>query len=140
MENAAINVNRQRITCCRFLTANLNHGINQGRSIDPFTNSYSDQNIGYGNYSLSTSITLFNGFQIKNFIKQNSLEYDANKWNLQTAKDNLTLNIILAYLQILNNEELAGAIKNQVVLSKKQVERLEILNKEGSIIPRSYLN
>jgi len=135
MQNAAINYKQAKDNRLPDLTANLNHGLNQGRSIDPFTNSYVSQNIGYGNYSLSSGVTLFNGLQIKNFIKQNSLGYDATKMELQNAKDNLTLNIILAYLQILNNEDLLAQSKNQVVLSKKQVERLEVLNKEGSIIP-----
>ena len=86
---------------------------------DPFTNSYVSQNIGYGNYNLSSGVTLFNGLQIKNFVKQNSLGYDAAKMELQNTKDNLTLNIILAYLQILNNDDLLEQSKTQVTLSKK---------------------
>ena len=135
VERAAINFKQSRDNRLPDLTASLNHGLNQGRSIDPFTNSYVSQNIGYGNYNLSSGVTLFNGLQIKNFIKQNSLGYDAAKMELQYAKDNLTLNIILAYLQILNNEDLLTQSKTQVTLSKKQVERVEVLNKEGTIIP-----
>lgn len=135
MERAAINFKQAKDNRLPDVTANLNHGLNQGRSIDPFTNSYVSQNIGYGNYSLSSGVTLFNGFQIKNFIKQNALGYEATKMELQNTKDNLTLNIILAYLQVLNNEDLLEQSKTQVTLSKKQVERLEILNKEGTIIP-----
>src|SRR5258706_12684493 len=48
------------------VVADLNHGLNQGRSIDPFTNTYNNQNITYGNYNLSGSIALFNGGQLKN--------------------------------------------------------------------------
>lgn len=135
MQNASINYKQAKANRLPDLFANLNHGLNQGRSIDPFTNSYISQNVGYGNYNLSSGATLFNGFQIKNFIKQNSFGYDAAKMELQTVKDNLTLNIILAYLQILNNEDQLVQAKNQVALSKKQVERLEVLNKEGTIIP-----
>ncbi|MGI8582764.1 MAG: TolC family protein [Chitinophagaceae bacterium] len=135
MQNASINFKQARDNRLPDLAANLNHGLNQGRSIDPFTNSYVSQNIGYGNYNLSSGATLFNGFQIKNFIKQNSLGYEASKMELQNVKDNLTLNIILAYLQILNNEDQLAQSNSQVALSKKQVERLEVLNKEGTIIP-----
>lgn len=135
MQNASINYKQAKDNRLPTVFANLNHGLNQGRSIDPFTNSYASQNIGYGNYNLSADLTLFNGFQIKNFIKQNAYGYEASKMELQNVKDNLTLNIILAYLQILNNEDLLAQSRNQVALSKKQVERLEVLNKEGSIIP-----
>lgn len=135
MQRSSINYRQAKDNILPNLFANLNEGISQGRSIDPFTNSYINQNVGYGTYSVSSNITLFNGFQIKNFIKQNALEYEASKMELQTEKDNLTLNVILAYLQILNNEELLAQSQAQVALTQKQVERLEILNKEGSIIP-----
>ncbi|HUS01908.1 MAG TPA: TolC family protein [Chitinophagaceae bacterium] len=135
MQNASINYKQAKDNVWPNLFANVNQGINQGRSIDPFTNSYINQNVGYGTYSVSSNITLFNGMQIKNFIKQNALEHEASKMELQTTKDNLTLNIILDYLQVLNNEEQLTQATNQVVLSGKQVGRLEILNKEGSIIP-----
>lgn len=135
MQNASINYKQARNNRLPDLFANMNHGLNQGRSIDPFTNSYASQNISYGNYNLGSEITLFNGFQIKNFIKQNLYGYEATKMELQNEKDNLTLNIILTYLQILNNEDQLSQSRNQVALSKKQVERLEVLNKEGSIIP-----
>ena len=58
VERAAINFKQSRDNRLPDLTASLNHGLNQGRSIDPFTNSYVSQNIGYGNYNLSTSIFL----------------------------------------------------------------------------------
>ena len=135
MQNASINYKQAKDNRLPNLFANLNHGLNQGRSIDPFTNSYVSQNITYGDYNVSTNLTLFNGLQIKNFIKQNALGYEASRMELQTAKDNLTLNTILAYLLILSNEDQLAQSQNQSGLTKKQVERLEILNKEGSIIP-----
>lgn len=135
MQNASINYKQAKDNRLPSVFANLNHGLNQGRSIDPYSNSYASQNILYGNYGLSADLTLFNGFQIKNFISQNAYGYEASKMELQNVKDNLTLNIILAYLQVLNNEDQLVQSRNQVALSKKQVERLEVLNKEGSIIP-----
>lgn len=135
MQNASINLRQSKQNQIPNLFATLNHGINQGRSIDPFTNSYVNQNIGYGTYDLSSNVILFNGLQIKNIIKRNAFGYEASKMELQTIKDNLTLNIILDYLQILNNEDQLAQSINQSALTKKQVERLEILNKEGAIIP-----
>ena len=135
VQDAAISVKQAKANQLPSLSGNLNHGISQGRSIDPFTNSYSDQSIVYGNYNINTSIVLSNGYQLKSLVKENQLAYEGTKWDLQTARDNLTLNIILAYLQILNNEELVLQSENQAALTKKQVERLDILNKEGAIIP-----
>jgi outer membrane protein len=52
---------------------------------------------------------------------------------LQQRKDNLTLSIILAYLQVLNNEDQLVQARNQMELTKQQLDRLGILNKEGAI-------
>jgi outer membrane protein len=117
------------------LNGSVSHGINQGRSIDPFTNGYINQSITTGSYSLSSGVVLFNGFSLLNSVKQTSLAYQASKMDWQQAKDNITINIILAYLQALSNQEQLQQAKNQLDLSKQQVDRLEILNKQGDINP-----
>jgi len=117
------------------LNGTASHGINQGRSIDPFTNSYINENVNYANYGLSTGVILFNGLSLQNTVKQTKLTYEASKMDWQQAKDNLTLNIILAYLQVLSSEDILAQSTNQAELSQKQVERLEILNKEEAIAP-----
>ncbi len=117
------------------LNGSASHGINTGRSIDPFTNTYLNQNSNYASYGLSSGVTLFNGLSLQNTIKQNKLTYEASRMTLQQRKDNLTLDIILAYLQVLNNEDVLTQFRNQMELTKKQVERLEILNKEDAIPP-----
>ncbi|MEO6455930.1 MAG: TolC family protein, partial [Ginsengibacter sp.] len=130
-----INLKQARDNRLPQLISNISHGINQGRSIDPFTNSYANQNINFANYNLSGGITLFNGGQVKNNIKQNQYGVQASQMDLQQVKENTMLNIIVAYLQILNNEDLVQQSKNQYTLTQNQVERLGVLNKEGSIIP-----
>jgi outer membrane protein len=110
----------------------VNHGINNGRNINPFTNSYVTQSLTYGNYSLNGNLTLFSGMQNLNNIKQTSLSYQAGKMDFQQAKDQVTINVITAYLQVLDNAELLGQVANQLDVSKKQVERLDILEKEGA--------
>ena len=117
------------------LNANLSQGANQGRNINPYTNTYIDQNINVGNYSLSSNLTLFNGLSIQNNIKQNRSAFEAAGMEAQQKKDNVTLNVILAYLTLLSNEDLLEVAKAQVEVSQKQVERLDILNKDGAITP-----
>ena len=117
------------------LNAGINQGINQGRSIDPFTNTYVNQSVSYSNYGLSSGVVLFNGMSLQNTVKQNAYAYDASRMEWQQAKDNLTLNVILAYLQVLNNEDLLSSATKQKELSAKQAERLQILDKQGAISP-----
>jgi outer membrane protein len=120
------------------LFADVNHGINQGRSIDPFTNNYINQQVNYGNYSLSSNTPVFQGLLLQNTAKQNKLAYNASKAEYQQTKDNITLQVILAYLVALSNEDLLTQAINQAIVSRSQVERLEIMNKDGAIPPSQY--
>lgn len=114
------------------LNGQVDHSLNSGRSINPFTNSYVTQSYTAGNYSLNASLTLFSGLQNLNAIKQTSLAYQAGKMDFQQAKDQVTINVITAYLLVLDNTELLAQAYNQLDVSKKQVERLEILEKDGA--------
>jgi len=120
------------------LNADISHGLNTGRNIDPYTNTYANQTVRYGNYGLNTSITLFNVFSIQRAIKQNKLAFEASEFEVQNTKDIIALNVILQYLQVLTNEDLLSVSTQQRDVSQKQVERLDILNQSGSISPSQF--
>jgi outer membrane protein len=135
MQREAINWNQARLNRLPDLNANVNHGMSQGRSIDPFSNDFVNQQISYANYNLSSGVILFNGMNQVNSVKQTAYAYEASKMEWQQAKDNLTLNVILSYLQVLNNEDILVSSTRQSELSQKQLERLELLDKQGAINP-----
>ena len=138
MQKQGINLRQTKAFMSPDLNATANYGINQGRSIDPFTNSFITQKVGYVNYGAGSSILLFNGSSLQNKIKQNALAYEATKMELQQAKDNLTINIILAYLQALSAEDVLEQSRQQVIVTGKQAERLGVLNNEGAIPPSQF--
>ncbi len=133
-----VNYRQAQGTQLPFIAGNINHGVNQGRSIDPFTNTYANQQINFANYSINTGITIWNGSSIRNNIKQSELTAKASEMDWQQAKDNITINVILAYLQILSIQEQLTVAGNQVAVTNNQVERLEILNNSGAIAPSVY--
>ncbi len=135
MESAEVYLKEAKAQRYPNLSAFANHGINQGRSIDPFTNSFINENVNYSSYGLNTGLTLFNGLGILNNIKANAMGYEAARWELQQEKDNITLNVILAYLQVLNNTDLLVQAGNTTMVTQEQVNRLEILNRQGAIAP-----
>ncbi len=134
-EQAEANMKQARANLLPDLSANFNHGINQGRSIDPFTNQFVNQTVNYAGYGLNSGIVLFNGLNLQNTVKQFATAYDASRMEQQQAKDNLTLNVMLAYLQVLTTEDLLAAAVRQKEVSEKQLERLQVLDKQGAISP-----
>ena len=135
MQNAEIDYKQSRAFMLPDLNASASQGINQGRSIDPFTNSFINQNVGYASYGANSSLLLFRGSSLQNQIKQNKFGFEAAKLEKQDAIDRITINIILAYLQIVSAEDVLKQVQEQVLVTGKQMERLEILNKEGAIVP-----
>ena len=138
MQQQDISFKQTRAMMLPNLNASANFGMNQGRSIDPFTNSFINQNVNYSSYGASSNVLLFNGGSLQNKIKENKLGFEASKMELQQAKDNVTINIILAYLQILSTEEALNQSRQQRIVTDKQAERLKILNDEGAIAPALY--
>lgn len=117
------------------LNAQTNQGINQGRSIDPSTNDYINERVSFSDYSLFGDVMLFNGFSLQNNVKRTKLAMEASKMDYQQAKDDLAINIILAYLLVLNNEDQLVQARNQAEVSKKEMDRLAIMDQQGAIPP-----
>lgn len=132
METNHLNYKQAKENLLPAINGQVDHGVNQGRNINPFTNTYVNQSLTYGNYSLNGDLTLFSGLQNLNRIKQTSLAYQAGKMDFQQAKDQVTINVITAYLLVLDNTELLSQVRNQLDVSQKQVDRLAILEKEGA--------
>ncbi len=93
----------------------------QGKSEDAWSN----------NFSLTSSVVLFNGFQNLNTIKQNQLDCEVAKYDLEDRKNEITLNIIQVFLQVLFNEEQLKNAINVVTASKAQLEKTESFVKVG---------
>jgi outer membrane protein len=135
VERAKVGYDQSKANLLPSLNSSINHGINEGRSIDPFTNGYVNQQINYASYGIGSSLILFNGSNLQKTIRSNAYALDASKMELQQVRDNLTINTMLAYLQVLNNEDQVELAKAQVLVVQKQLERLEVLNKQGAISP-----
>ena len=114
------------------ISGSANRSFNNGRAINPSTNGYVNQSATNDNYSLSGSMTLFNGFSLINAVKATSLAFQAGKMNFQAAKDAVTVNVITSYLAILDDEEILTASKSQLAYQKGTVDRLTILEKQGA--------
>ena len=135
MERAGVSWRQSKANLLPNISGDINHQLNQGRSIDPSNNAYVNQQNTTGSYSLSGSVTLFNGLRLLNNLKSSQYAYEASKMELQTYKDQLMLNVILAYLQILTNTDLLQQAQKQADVTQKQVERLDLMNQQGAIKP-----
>ncbi|MGS2738569.1 TolC family protein [Sinomicrobium sp. M5D2P17] len=135
---AKVNYRQSRFNILPDANASYNLGVTNGRSIDPYTNSYLDQQLTFSNAGLQLNLTVFNGFRLLNTIRQNRYNLQASEMEVREARQNLVLDVTLAYLQILNNRELLKQAKARMETTEKQLQRLGSLYNEGSGNPADY--
>lgn len=117
------------------LNGSVNHNFSEGRSLNPFTNGYLNQPITSANYNLSGSVILSSGLTLQNSIRQTALAYQAGQMDFEQAKNDITLNLIIAYLTVLSSEDQLTQANTQALLTQKQEELTEIKNKDGAVPP-----
>jgi outer membrane protein len=134
-ESARINYNQSKANLLPDLNAGISHSAYNGRSINPYTNSYINEQNNAASYSLQSSVVLWNGCSLHNYMKQNELNYEAGKMDAQNAKDKITISIILNYLYVLSTQEQLNIALAQVEATRQKVDLLEIKNEQGAITP-----
>ena len=83
--------------------------------------------------NVSGSLTLFQGFQQKNMIGRNLYSLMASIQDLEKAKNDLSLNIALYYLQIIHAQEQLAVAENQLALTLLQVDNKATLVNAGKL-------
>jgi len=114
------------------LNGNGNYSLNFGRSIDPSTNQFISQRFSGFNGNLSVGMDLFAGFQKMNQIKQNKILLSADQTATEKIKNDLVLQVVTSYMQILFNRDLLAASKQQQNVAKLTLNQQQQLLDAGN--------
>lgn len=120
------------------LNGGASHSFNFGRSIQA-DNTYKSLNTQNTSFNLNTSIPLFTGLKITNNIALAKLNLKAATEDLNKAKEDISIQVASAYLQVLFNEELAQVAHIQVELSKEMLVQKEEYFKNGKASEAEWL-
>lgn len=120
------------------LNANFQNSTSFGRSLGP-DNTYLDVNSNSTYGSLSSNITIWDGFALKNSIGMAEMDLKASLEEMQKAKDDLMLNIAASYLEILFAEELQTVSEDLLKITQLQLDRTGKLVDAGSLAKGSLL-
>ncbi len=121
-------------------TANLNgtQAWNFGTSVNPLTFEFQSQTVRSNNFAGVSQVVLFQGFQLRNTIRRNDLDYQASVADIEKARNDLSLNVASAFLQLVLAQELVRANQTRIASDEAQIARTKVLLKAGSI-PESTL-
>jgi outer membrane protein len=120
------------------VNANASHNWNIGLNINPITNVTATQTFQNTGIGLNVGIDIYNGLQNQNRLRRANLAQIAAQYQLTKMKDDISLNVANAFLQILFNKENLKVQQEQLLNNKIQKERTQTLVDAGSV-PRGDL-
>ena len=104
--------------------------------------SFSNSSQGWstsGNVGVGTSMTLYQGGNIRNTIAQNQLNVERNEVQLERYDNQLALQILQKFLVILGNEELVKYQQEVINTSRAQLKQGQTRYQVGAILESDLL-
>ncbi len=121
------------------INGQASHDYSFGRALDQTSYEFYNQTVLSDYFYLGGRTNLFSGLQNLNTIQMNKYELLAGEQDLQRIRDNVSLSVALAYLQILLNKELVTANENQLNITLQQIEKTKKLVDAGSVAKGNLL-
>ncbi len=121
------------------VSGGLGQRMSIGSGFDPVSNErINNQTTHSFNYNLSVNQNVFNGFRTLNLYKQSRLNQEITNLELARIKDDISLNVVNAYLNVLFNKENLETAQAQNDFSEKQLQQVKDLVDAG-VQPRANI-
>jgi outer membrane protein len=114
------------------------HSWSIGSNTNPVTNVRENQTTQFSQIGLSSNVDIYNGLQNQNRFRKSKLAIVSSQYQLEKIKDDISLNIVNAFLQILFNKESIKVQQEQLANNEKQFARTTELVNAG-VVPRGDL-
>ena len=124
VESFNVNMFAAKMNFLPNLSAGASYGLNYGRNLNPVTNQYIVRNGNTINGQLTGSWLLFNGFRVTNTFRQTRKDAEAADMDLQKAKNDVIINVVTLYINVIFNKELLETNKYQLASGQQQLERI----------------
>lgn len=138
-QNTGINYQQAWENMLPTISGSGGQNINFGRTISSTNNQYFTSQFNSGSAGLNAGLMLFHGLEYQNNLRAQRYAYNASKLDLQQQKDNITLNVLLAYLQVLSNRDQLRLAYEQAQVDSITLVRLTIQGQQGALNPVSNL-
>ena len=133
VESADRDLHQSKVNLIPSFNASVGQNFGWGRSPDPQTNIYSTQQSNQTFFGINADVTLFQGLQQVNNIKQKHFDYLAKKYDSDKIRNDMSLYIAASYLSILFNLELVNNAQRQVDISEEQIDRSKKQVEAGAV-------
>jgi outer membrane protein len=115
--------------------------LNVSRSLDPVSYSFIENtSINSVTPGLNFSMTLFDGLKRYYTYRKSLSDLDASVIDYETLKNDVSISVIMNYMNILLNKEIINSIQKQISISNSHIEKAERLLAEGMITDEQLQN
>ncbi len=140
IESSKINLLQSKMSFLPTLNGGSAYGQNYGRALNPVTNLFANRNSNTLNLQANSSLTLFNGLRLQNTFRQSIADYDASNEDFSKAKNDVIINVVTLYTNVIFNKELFGNAKYQLSSSEQQLDRIKRQVLAGALPKSNELN
>ncbi|MDX1469885.1 MAG: TolC family protein [Flavobacteriaceae bacterium] len=138
LELADIDVSQAKFNFLPNLNANASYSINTGANINPATNQFENQTFRSASGGASSGINISSGLQNWKNLQLAKLNELAAQYQLERIKDNTSLFVANAFLDILFNKERLKVLQAQNLVTVQNIERTTELVEAG-VLPEGDL-
>ncbi|WP_370450885.1 TolC family protein [Mesonia sp. HuA40] len=120
------------------LNGSASYSTNTGANINPVTNQFENEVFSSFTTGFNSSLTLFDGLRNIRQLQRAKLAQLATQYQLDKMKDDISLAVANAYLNVLLNKANLSSLQSQNQVSNEQLKRTEDLV-EGGVLPKGDL-
>lgn len=126
------NLKANRMGYSPSIQATSNYNLNIGNNYNFFTTNYEKQVVHSQDYGINLSQPIFDGLYTSNSVKKSKYDLQALKLDQDVLKNNIQLQIITAFLNIMNANEQHQQASIQYGITQEQLELSHQMIKSGA--------
>ena len=115
------------------INGSATYTTNTGASINPVTNAFENDTFSSFTMGGNVGLTLFDGLRNVRELQRAKLSKLAAEYSLSKMKDDISLFVANAYLQVLTNKANLEVLKSQNEVTLQQIERTQELVDAGTL-------
>lgn len=130
VEQQKITLDNQKMRRLPDLNGSAGQSFGFGRALTS-DNTYANRNTQSTSFGLNAGVPIFTGFEIQNSQKQARLNLEAATCDLEYAREQISLQVASAYLNVLYQEELKQVSAREVENQEYLLHQIEAYFKNG---------
>ncbi len=147
LKQSDLNIDLQQVNLKQYkynftpnISASTNYNIRFGNNYDFYTSQYKKQAINYQDYSLNIVQPVFDGLAYKHNIEKTNIDIQTLKLDEEVLKTNIQLQILIAFLNIMNAQEQLTQAQNQYAQTQEQYQQVKDMIEAGTSAEKNLVD